>query len=154
MRNNQSSLLKKGDKRLFELWGGFLLSTVHVLNRTTSSRSKKTPYELFFNKKPSVEHLRVMGCRAYIHVPDELRKKLDSKAQPGWLVGYGEDTKGWIVLEPISRKFIMSRDVILNEDLLISDFYGGMSQNENGLFDPFLLSLETLGLVKRNNIFF
>ena len=95
-----------------------------------------------------------MGCQAYIHVPDELRKKLDSKAQPGWLVGSAEDTKGWIVLEPISRKFFMGRDVIFNEDLLISDFYGDMSQNENGLFDPFLLSLETLGLVKRNNIFF
>jgi hypothetical protein len=106
-----------------------------------------------FNKKPSVEHLRVMGCRAYIHVPDELRKKLDSKAQQGWLVGYGEDSKGWIVWEPISRKFMMSRDFIFNEDLLISDFYGDMFQNKNGLFDPFLLSMEILGLIKINNIF-
>lgn len=120
MRNDQSSILKKGNKRVLELWGGFLLRTVHVLNRTTSGRSKKTLYELFFNKKPSVEHLRVMCCRAYVHVLDELRKKLDSKAQPGWLVGYGEDTKGWIVWEPISRKFIMSRDVIFNEELLIN----------------------------------
>ena len=103
MRNTQlqSTLLKKGNKRTLELWGGFLLSTVYVLNRTISSRSNMTPYEMFFNKKPNVANLRVMGCRAYVHVPEQLRKKLDSKAQPGWLVGYGEDTKGWIIWEPI-----------------------------------------------------
>ena len=79
-----SSVVKdKRSGRVLELWGEFLLSTVHVLNRTISSRSNKTPYELFFKKKPSVDYFRVIGCRAYFHIPDQLRKKLDAKAKPG-----------------------------------------------------------------------
>ena len=144
---SESSLIKKESRRVLELWGEFLLSTVHVLNRTISSRVNKTPFELFYNKKPSVEHFRVIGCRAYVHVPDQLRKKLDSKAQLGWLVGYPEDMKGWIIWEPFSRKFITSRDVIFNEDLLINEYNEETSEKETTLFDPFLLSAEILGLV-------
>lgn len=147
MRNKQSSVIKKGSKRVLELWGGFLLSSVYVLNRTISSRTDKTPYELLFNKLPNVENLRVIGCRVYAHVPDQLRKKLDSKGQPCWLVGYPEDTKGWILWEPISRKFITSCDVIFNEDLLINDFNDETNEKETCLFDPFLHSTEILGLV-------
>lgn len=94
-----------------ELWGEFLRSAIYVLNRTISTVSTKTPFEMFFGKKPNIENLRVIGCRAYAHVPDEKRKKLDSKATPCWLVGYGEETKGWILWDPESRKFILSRDV-------------------------------------------
>jgi hypothetical protein len=50
---SESSLIKKESRRVLELWGEFLLSTVHVLNRTISSRVNKTPFELFYNKKPT-----------------------------------------------------------------------------------------------------
>lgn len=92
---------------------------------------------MIFNKKPNVANLRVIGCRAYVHVPEQLRKKLESKAKPGWLVGYGKETKGWIIWEPISRKFIMSRDVIFNEDLLINDFNEETKEKHICLFNPF-----------------
>jgi hypothetical protein len=61
--------------------------------------------------------------------------------------------KGWIIWEPISRKFITSRDVIFNEDLLINDYNEETSEKETTLFDPFLLSAEILGLVTIITIF-
>jgi hypothetical protein len=40
-----------------------------------------TPKEKFIGKKPDVSHLRVFGCIAYVHVPNEKRSKLDPKAE-------------------------------------------------------------------------
>jgi hypothetical protein len=149
-RNNPSNLLMKSNKRVLELWGEFLRSSIYVLNRTLSSSSTKTPFELFYKKKPNLDNLRVIGCRAYAHIPDCLRKKLDPKAVPCWLVGYNEEIKGWKLWEPVSRKFITSRDVIFNEDLLINDFDGDEEKlSESSLFDPLLLTTEILGLVRK-----
>ena len=38
-------------------------------------------------KKPSLEHLKVFGCDAYVHVPKENRSKLDNKAEKVYLYG-------------------------------------------------------------------
>jgi hypothetical protein len=79
-----------------------------LLNRTISKKSSTTPFEHVFGKKPNLENPRVIGCHAYAHVPDNIHKKLDSKARPCWLVGYGEETKGWILWDPESKNFLLS----------------------------------------------
>ena len=55
--------------------------------------------------------LKVFGCVAYAHIPDELRKKLDKKVQKCIFVGYSEDTKAYKLYDPVIRKVIISRDV-------------------------------------------
>ena len=55
--------------------------------------------------------LKVFGCVAYAHIPDELRKKLDKKVQKCIFVGYLEDTKAYKLYDPVTRKVIISRDV-------------------------------------------
>ena len=158
MRSNRyTNLFKKADNSTLELWGEFLRSAIYVLNRTLSSStssnsSTKTPFELFFKRKPNIEHLRVIGCRAYVHVADCKRKQLDLKAIPCWLVGYEEETKGWKLWDPISRKIILSRDVTFDEQLLISDFKSdsisnSQKQSDGTPLDPFLLATEILNLV-------
>ncbi len=151
-KNIQSEFVLKGKKCVLELWGEFLKSSIYVLNRSLLHSSEKTPFELFYKRKPNIENLRVIGCRAYAHIPDCLRQKLDSKAVPCWLVGYGEQTKGWILWEPVTRKLFGSRDVVFNEDLLINDFNDEVKQKESSTFDSFLLTTKILGMV--NNIFF
>ena len=128
-------------------------SAIYVLNRTLSSTpssnsSTNTPFKIFYKKKPNIDNFNAIGCRAYVHIPDCKRKKLDSKAIPCWLVGYGEETKGWILYDPVSRKIILSRNVTFEELLLISDFKDGTERNKSKhsdctlLFDPFVLSTE------------
>ena len=151
--NKHTNLFKNESNPALELWGEFLRSAVYVLNRTISSSSTITPFELLFGRKPNIENLRVIGCRAYAHVPDAKRKKLDAKATPCWLVGYGEETKGWILWDPESRKYILSRDVTFNENLLIGDVKEHKSSRQKdpecSLFDPFLLATKILGLVRK-----
>ena len=59
----------------------------------------------------SVSHLKNFGCVAYVHVPNELRKKLDKKEHKFIFVGYSEDTKAYKLYDPVTRKVIISRDV-------------------------------------------
>lgn len=51
----------------------------------TSSLKSQTPEELWTGKNPNLRFQRVFGCLAYGHVPKELRKKLDFKAEEHFL---------------------------------------------------------------------
>ena len=54
---------------------------VHILNRSlTLVVRNKTPEEAWSAIKPSVDHLRVFGCLAYVHILDKKRAKLDDKS--------------------------------------------------------------------------
>ncbi|PNX64970.1 retrovirus-related Pol polyprotein from transposon TNT 1-94, partial [Trifolium pratense] len=46
-----------------------------------------TPEEAWSGRKPSVNHFRVFGCLAHVHIPDSQRKKLDSKSKKCVLLG-------------------------------------------------------------------
>lgn len=74
----------------------------------------KTPFEAFTGRKPGILHLRVFDCVCYIHIPSSLRQKLDSKAEKEMLMGYRSCEKGYMVF--ISKKIVLSRSVILNEN--------------------------------------
>ena len=47
----------------------------------TKSVKKKVPQEAWTGMNHSVSHLKVFCCVAYAYAPDELRKKLNNKAQ-------------------------------------------------------------------------
>jgi hypothetical protein len=54
------------------------MTVVYVQNRSLHRILKNmTPKEAFFEKKSSVEHLRIFGYPVYIHVPKDKRKKLE-----------------------------------------------------------------------------
>jgi len=56
---------------------------------------------------------RILGCTAYVHVPEEKRIKLDSHALKGQLIGYG-GTNQWKVSIP-ENEVVTSRDVVFDE---------------------------------------
>ena len=50
-----------------------------------------TPEEVWTNKKPNLAHLKFFGCVCYVHVPQELRTKLDAKSKKCVFVGYSPE---------------------------------------------------------------
>ena len=65
-----------------EYWAEAVTCAVYILNRCpTKAVMNKIPEEAWSGKKKIVTHMRVFGCVAYAHVPDQLRKKLDSKGE-------------------------------------------------------------------------
>lgn len=97
-------------------WGEAVATAVYLLRLSpTKAISHRTPYEVWFNRKPSVEHLRVFGCPAYALVPKQRRKKLDSKSKRCVFVGYCQNSKAYKLLDLETHDTIISRDVIFNE---------------------------------------
>ena len=98
------------------------------MNRTTTSWHKNlTPFEAMARqirgdnaKRPLVEHLRVLGCKAYMHIQEERRtksEKLAERAEEGILVGYeGDNIYKVYVPSRRGNKVIRSSTVTFNEN--------------------------------------
>ena len=99
-----------------EFWGDAVTCAVYLLNgAATKSVQGMIPQEAWSGIKPCISHLRVFGSRAYSHVPDEKRGKMDDKSEKCILVGYSENSKAYSLYNPISKKIIITRDVHFNE---------------------------------------
>ncbi|KAI1670089.1 hypothetical protein L13192_05605 [Pyrenophora tritici-repentis] len=99
-----------------------LRTAAYVLNRTpTEALQWKTPYEIVWKTKPKVQHMRPIGCRAY--VLNRLLKrgdKLESRALIGHLVGY-DSTNIFRIWLPTKDQVIRTRDVVFEP----TKFYDG-----------------------------
>lgn len=61
----------------------------YILNRTSSTQTPNTTaFELWNGIKPQLGHVKVFGSIGYVHVPDQLRTKLEKKTKKIILVGY------------------------------------------------------------------
>ena len=87
------------------LWGEILLTSCVLRNLTPTSSLSVTPLQMWTGKKPSVEHLRVMGCKAFCQL-DKVEQigKYGARAWMGPLVGYSVNTPGYRVWDPVSHK--------------------------------------------------
>lgn len=89
----------------------------HVLNRSpTRVVQDATPEEAWSGVKPNVDYFRVFGCIAHVHIPDVKRTKLDDKSCKCVLLGVSEESKAYRLYNPTSRKIIVSRDVVFEEN--------------------------------------
>jgi hypothetical protein len=62
-------------------WAEAVNWSIYVLNRCPTNAVKDmTPEELWTGMKPSVEHFRVFGCVAHVHIPNARRTKLENKS--------------------------------------------------------------------------
>src|ERR1700761_4678577 len=93
------------------------MTAVYIYNRTPIRSTKwRTPYELWYGTVPDVSHFKVFGCKAYYHVPEHNRRKLDPKSKEVVFVGYEPNTKGYTLWDRHSRSFVISRDVTFDEE--------------------------------------
>ena len=90
-------------------WPEVMKTVAYLKNRTiANTKENKTPYEIFFGKRPNVQHLKIYGSRIFVRVPEALRQsKWDNKAELGILVGYTEN--GYRVL--VNNRVINARHV-------------------------------------------
>uniref|UniRef100_A0AAV1TBW8 Integrase catalytic domain-containing protein n=1 Tax=Peronospora matthiolae TaxID=2874970 RepID=A0AAV1TBW8_9STRA len=96
-------------------WAEAAMTAVYVKNRLPSPKiPHKTPFEIVYNSKPSVKHMR------------EKRLKWDPKARAGLFLGYEEVSKAYRVYDIEAGQVMISRDVNFDESafgmsMLISD---------------------------------
>ena len=98
------------------LWGEATRAAVHIKNRTaTETLQGLTPFEKWYGKKPSVDHLRIFGCDADTLVPKGLRTKWEFNSVKCLMVGYSEGNKAYRLYDPASRQVLIRRDDIFHE---------------------------------------
>ena len=121
-------------------WAEAAMTAIYIKNRLPSPKSdSKTPFEIVNKSKPSVKHMRVFSCLAYVLTPTEKRLKRDPKARPGLFMGYEESSKAYRVYNIEGDKVVISRDVNFDEAVaggsLLNDSAGGVTDILNRLED-------------------
>ena len=104
-----------------QLWPLALQAFVATSNLLAIGASDLSPYELW-EQHPipllrRIHHLRVWGCRAYVWVPAEQRKKGEDKAWVGVHVGYSSTSKAYRVLNLRSGKIADAVSVAFEENV-------------------------------------
>ena len=104
-------------------WGEAMKTAVAMINLSPSvPLDFDVPDRVWKGKDVSYAHLRVFGCRAFVHVPRDERSKLDSKTKQCIFLGSEDDEFGYRLWDPKEKKIVRSRDVIFFEDQTIEDF--------------------------------
>ena len=92
-----------------EFWAESVEIACYPINRSASLvLEAKNPQEVWTGKNPALSHLRVFGCDAYVHVPNEKRTKLDSKSEKCIFLGYKGGLKGYKLWNPVFSQFSVS----------------------------------------------
>ncbi|CAO2193121.1 unnamed protein product [Urochloa humidicola] len=106
-------LKQRGTPAIF--WAEAVMTAVHILNRSpTKALDGMTPYEAWHGRKPAVGHFRVFGCLVYVKELNHVGK-LDDRSTPGVFIGYPEGVKGYRVLDPVTQRVRVARDVVFDE---------------------------------------
>ncbi|CAI7919596.1 unnamed protein product [Closterium sp. NIES-54] len=105
-------------------WPDAVRSACVAKNRalTHVGADKWVPYVEWIGRKPKVDMLRVFGCMCMALVPKHLRhKKLGAKAIWAVHLGMVQNSKGWLLWDPFTKKFLVSRDCKFMENLMYKD---------------------------------
>ncbi|KAJ9542229.1 hypothetical protein OSB04_028735 [Centaurea solstitialis] len=77
-----------------QFWAEAVNTACYTQNRSLIvKRFRRTAYELFRNRKPSIEHLHIFGCVCYILNNKDSLGKFDSKSDDGIFLGYSSISK-------------------------------------------------------------
>lgn len=109
------SMLAKGNVPL-SLWAEAVNTAVYVKNRATLNDRKKTPFEEWTGKKNQMIHLRAFGANAYLHIPNQFRRKLDVKAKKMVMVGYQDQSCNYRLYDPVKKQIVESKNVTFDEE--------------------------------------
>jgi hypothetical protein len=91
------------------LWAEAVNTACHVVNRVgLRPLIKKTPYELWIDRKPNLSYFRLFGYQYFVLNETPKVIKFDSKSIEGIFVGYFFINKNYKIYIPTSRIIVES----------------------------------------------
>ena len=86
-------------------WVEALNTVAYIINLSpVVALDGDVPNRVWFDKDVSYDHLKVLGCKACVHVPKDERSKLDVKSKQCIFNGYSQDEFGYLFYDPIDKK--------------------------------------------------
>jgi hypothetical protein len=114
-RMTRAMLVDAGLPHFF--WPLAAQAAVHIKNRVPHSSlpPDTTPFELWFNKKPDLSHLRPFGALVVCRKTnsDDLNK-VTERGEDGVFMGYARDAKGYLVWFPSAKAIRTRRDIVFH----------------------------------------
>jgi hypothetical protein len=102
------------------LWMETLKTIVHILNRVPSKSVPKTPYEMWTDRKFTLNYLYVWGCPAEAKLFNPSIGKLNPKTVSCHFIGYLDKSKGFHFYCPDRYiKIVKTRHAVFLEDEVI-----------------------------------
>jgi len=87
-----------------EFWDEFCATSAYLTNLTaTTTLQNRTPFELWFGRKPSLSHLQEIGCCAFALIPMPVPKSF-AQSCSCILIGYSPHSKAYHLWDPTSRR--------------------------------------------------
>jgi hypothetical protein len=83
-------------------WPFAIETAVHLKNCVPHSLlpPHKTPFELWYNYKPNLSHLRLFGSHCTARVLSTSLTKFESRSESARFLGYAKNAKGYIIWTP------------------------------------------------------
>jgi hypothetical protein len=102
---------------LISLWMEDLKIAVHILNRVPSMSVPKTPYEMWADRKPTLNYLHMWDCPAEAKLFNPSIGLLDPKTVSCHFIGYPDKSKGFRFYCPDRYiKIVETRHTVFLED--------------------------------------
>ncbi|KAD4585292.1 hypothetical protein E3N88_22893 [Mikania micrantha] len=92
-------------------WGEAARHAVYLLNRIgTKAVKNSTPHEAWKGYKPTLGHLKVFGCTAYVKVMTNHLTKLKDRSESMVYLGVEEGSKAYRFFHPKKERIVVARD--------------------------------------------
>jgi hypothetical protein len=131
-------------------WWYAIKHAVWLINRSpTSNNSNKSPIEIVYDVKPSVDEMIPFYCPGFYHITKEEREpRADwkAKAKSCRFLGYSDESKGYIIYDIGSKKagiyhtdgrYVEGRSDICWDSSLVELWYNGANDLSRGaILDP------------------
>lgn len=122
-------------------WEFATACATYLHNRGPVQGRDITPWEAWYQERPSVKRYRVFGAPAYVHIPDVKRKKLDMKAWKGIFIGYSERNPGIYLIYNTSTCKVHEAKFVIFDELFSRRTYSELAHDQH---------LDFKALVERN----
>ncbi|PWA97255.1 ribonuclease H-like domain-containing protein [Artemisia annua] len=99
-----------------DLWGPYRVTSKEGYKLPSSVLNGNSPYNMIFNRKCSLNHLRAFGCLCFATVLNN-HDKFSSRSEKCVLVGYASFKKGYKLFSLERKQFLYSRDVDFFENV-------------------------------------
>lgn len=121
-------------------WGNAILVATTISNRCTTSllKNNHTPFGRFFTKSAHLKTFKPFGCTDLVHIPLQIRCKLDVTSKKTSLVGMGEGLLFYKLYCNATKILIDAQDVTFIEEpdknLFVNDELKHYTTQDQGLF--------------------
>ncbi|GJU47311.1 ribonuclease H-like domain-containing protein [Tanacetum coccineum] len=120
-------------------WVEALNMAAHLLNILPSTAiNNEIPFTKLYNQTPTYEHMRVFGCLCYPYI--DVSHKLEPRSTPCIFLGYPANHRGYRCLDLASKKNIISRYVLFDEDVFP---FGNVTSFNKPTYDFLLPPIQT-----------